>query len=293
MGDAARRDGAGPRGRRRRPARRSQAGRRRGRERELPSSTHDRDPARLRASTPSAQSTRSRAPRRPPQGSARRQSPPRARGAVTKRKRHSNGVPLTRDTAAACRTERGRAAVRHARGPPGTLDSTEDAANRCAGDSRAEAPPRPPRGDWGGVPGWIGANAETRAAQGSGAPPAGRLRSEPFLCAVHETLRFTKLIGGSSVLHHNTDLGIHHSGLCACRHLRNRPSVKMFLNPDWFPRSGCADPDRRADRHKRNHDNDPAAGSPTATLLRLLLPLIEGHWPNSATARRRSAGAAS
>lgn len=38
----------------------------------------------------------------------------------------------------------GRAAVRHTRGPPGTLDSTEDAANRCAGDSRAEAPPRPP-----------------------------------------------------------------------------------------------------------------------------------------------------
>lgn len=135
--------------------------------------------------------------------------------------------------------------------PPGTRDSTEDAADRCAGDSRAEAPPRPPRGDWGGVPGWIGANAETRAAQGSGAPPAGRLRSEPFLCAVHETLRFTKLIGGSSVLHHNTDLGIHHSGLCACRRLTNRPSACPHVdpNPDWFPRSGCADPDRRADRH--------------------------------------------
>ena len=83
--------------------------------------------------------------------------------------------------------------------------------------------PAPAR-DWGGVPGWIGANAETRAAQGSGAPPAGRLRSEPFLCAVHETLRFTKLIGGSSVLHHNTDLGIHHSGLCACRRLTDLPS---------------------------------------------------------------------
>lgn len=41
---------------------------------------------------------------------------PRARGGH-QRKRHSNGVPLTRDTAAACRTERGRAAVRHTRGP--------------------------------------------------------------------------------------------------------------------------------------------------------------------------------
>lgn len=27
--------------------------------------------------------------------------------------------------------------------------------------------------------------------------------------------------------------------------------------------------------------NDPAAGSPTATLLRLLLPLARGHWPDS------------
>lgn len=41
------------------------------------------------------------------------------------------------------------------------------------------------------------------------------------------------------------------------------------------PRAGC----------RSCHDNDPAAGSPTATLLRLLLPLAAEHHPISAWSR--------
>ena len=34
--------------------------------------------------------------------------------------------------------------------------------------------------------------------------------------------------------------------------------------------------------HGETGSNDPAAGSPTATLLRLFLPLTDVHWANSA-----------
>ena len=42
-------------------------------------------------------------------------------------------------------------------------------------------------------------------------PLAGQMRSKLFLCMDHRTLRITKHIGGSSVLHHNVGPDIHHS----------------------------------------------------------------------------------
>ena len=39
------------------------------------------------------------------------------------------------------------------------------------------------------------------------------MRSKLFLCVDHKTLRITKHIGGSSVLHHNMGQDIHHSGV--------------------------------------------------------------------------------
>ena len=53
-------------------------------------------------------------------------------------------------------------------------------------------------------------NADAQAAWGE--PHAGQMRSKLFLCMDHRTLRITRHIGGSSVLHHNMGQDIHHSG---------------------------------------------------------------------------------
>ena len=39
------------------------------------------------------------------------------------------------------------------------------------------------------------------------------MRSKPFLAAAHGTLRLTERIGGRSVLLHDTDQGVHRSGV--------------------------------------------------------------------------------
>ena len=67
------------------------------------------------------------------------------------------------------------------------------------------------------------------------------------------------------------------------------PSLQRFppsRPPRWGGRGerrGRGGPSRKAQRDPREHCrvNDPAAGSPTATLLRLLLPPAMRYWPNS------------
>ena len=69
----------------------------------------------------------------------------------------------------------------------------------------------------------------------------------------------------SSVLLSNTSQGIHHCQLLLV-------GVIAFGHPRRILRQCCTG--------LVPHGNDPAAGSPTATLLRLLHPLASEHWAN-------------
>ena len=76
----------------------------------------------------------------------------------------------------------------------------------------------------------------------------------------------------------------------ASRVLRHHSTSTLWAHGALQPRSAllCVSPSHRFHGAFSSNGNDPAAGSPTTTLLRLLLPLAAGHCPISAETQSAS-----